>query len=180
VLFGILLIYAWSAAHFGSIAAITGAYLLGMIVSKHTDPGHHMHASMHMLGYGFFVPIFFVSIGLEANARVLMEAPVLITAILLLALAGKVVGCGLGALLGGFERHSALAIGLGMIARGEVALVMITAGRVAGLVDDRLFSATIVMTLLTKLVTPPLLRWGLLRSEQAARATPSLVVHTLE
>jgi Kef-type K+ transport system membrane component KefB len=178
VLLGILLVYAWSAEALGSIAAITGAYLLGIIVSKHTDPGHHLHDSMNVLGYGFFVPIFFVSIGLEAQAGTLLEAPVLTAAILALAIVAKVAGCGVGALAGGFGRAEALAIGVGMVARGEVALVMIAAGQAAGLVDQRLFSATIVMTLITTLVTPPLLRLGLLAAGEAAPAAEPIVART--
>jgi Na+:H+ antiporter len=161
LLVGLLLIYAWSSESLGSIAAITGAYLLGLIVSKHTDPGHHLHDSINVLGYGFFVPIFFVSIGLEAKAGALLSAPVLTGAILALAVLGKIVGCGLGAQAGGFGRRDSLSIGVGMIPRGEVALVMITAGQAAGLVDDQLFSAAIVMTLLTTLMTPLLLRLSL-------------------
>jgi Kef-type K+ transport system membrane component KefB len=180
VLIGILLVYAWSAEQLGSIAAITGAYLLGIIVSKHTDPGHHLHDSMNVLGYGFFVPIFFVGIGLEAHAGTLLEAPVLTAAILALAIVAKVVGCGVGALAGGFNRSGSLAIGVGMVARGEVALVMIAAGQAAGLVDDQLFSATIVMTLLTTLVTPPLLRLGLLAAGEDEPAAKSVVAEAAE
>jgi Kef-type K+ transport system membrane component KefB len=153
-----LLIYAWSAEALGSIAAITGAYLLGIIVSRHTDPGHHLHESMNVIGYGFFVPIFFVGIGLEANASAWTASPLLTIAVLTLAIIAKIIGCGLGARIGGFAKPAALSIGVGMVARGEVALVMVTAGRAAGLVDDQLFSAVIVMTLVTTIVTPPLLR----------------------
>jgi Kef-type K+ transport system membrane component KefB len=177
VLIGILLVYAWSAEALGSIAAITGAYLLGVIVSRHTDPGHHLHDSMNVLGYGFFVPIFFVSIGLEANVGTLAGAPALTIAVLLLALIGKIVGCGIGARLGAFDSRSALSIGVGMIARGEVALVMVTAGRAAGLVNDQLFSATIIMTLATTIVTPPLLRWSLALAPAPEPAEPP--IHTM-
>ncbi len=174
VLIGILLLYSWSAEALGSIAAITGAYLLGIIVSRHTDPGHHLHESMNVIGYGFFVPIFFVGIGLEAEAGALSAAPLLTAAVLLLAVLGKIVGCGLGALVGGFPGRSALSIGVGMVARGEVALVMVAAGRSAGLVDDRLFSATIVMTLVTTLITPPLLRWSFSAEESGAPGPDAL------
>jgi len=175
VLIGILLVYAWSAEALGSIAAITGAYLLGIIASRHTDPGHHLHDSMNVIGYGFFVPIFFITIGLEANARALGAAPALSIAVLVLAIVGKVVGSGIGALMGGFGRRSALSIGIGMVARGEVALVMVAAGRAAGLVDDQLFSAAIVMTLVTTLVTPPLLRWSLAAVPVAETIEPVIV-----
>lgn len=174
VLIGLLLVYAWSAEALGSIAAITGAYLLGLIVSRHTDPGHHLHESMNVIGYGFFVPIFFVGIGLEANIGALGAAPALTIAMLTLAVVSKVVGCGLGARLGGFPLGAALSIGVGMIARGEVALVMVAAGRAAGLVDDQLFSATIVMTLVTTLVTPPLLRLSLAAMPGISPAEPTV------
>jgi Kef-type K+ transport system membrane component KefB len=97
-----------------------------------------------------------------------------------LAIVGKIVGCGVGALAGGFDRAGSLAIGVGMVARGEVALVMIAAGQAAGLVDDRLFSATIVMTLLTTLVTPPLLRLGLLAAGDADPAANPRVAEAAE
>lgn len=161
VLIGILLVYAWSAEALGAVAAITGAYLLGIIVSKHTDPGHHLHDSMNVIGYGFFIPIFFVGIGLQAQIGALWLAPGLSIAVLALAIIGKIVGSGVGALIGRFPPRSALSIGIGMVARGEVALVMVAAGRAAGLVNDQLFGATIIMTLVTTLVTPPLLRWSL-------------------
>jgi Kef-type K+ transport system membrane component KefB len=180
VLIGILLIYAWSAEALGSIAAITGAYLLGIIVSKHTDPGHHLHDSMNVIGYGFFVPIFFVGIGLEAHAGALFNTPILTGTLLALAVAGKILGCGVGARAGGFSRGGALAIGVGMIARGEVALVMIAAGRAAGLVDDELFSATIVMTLVTTMITPPLLRVALSAYERAEEALKPAVARPSE
>jgi Kef-type K+ transport system membrane component KefB len=158
ILLGLVLLFAWAAESLGSVAAITGAYLLGIVVARHTDEEHVVHHGTAALGYAFVVPIFFVNIGLTANATTLGAAPLFTLLLLLLALAGKVVGCGVGALLGRFGRRESIQVGVGMIARGEVALVMVAAGRAAGLVDDTLFSAVIVMTLVTTLVTPPLLR----------------------
>jgi Kef-type K+ transport system membrane component KefB len=105
---------------------------------------------------------------------------VLTAAILALAIVAKVVGCGVGALAGGFNRSGSLAIGVGMVARGEVALVMIAAGQAAGLVDDQLFSATIVMTLLTTLVTPPLLRLALTAAKDGDSVTKRVAASTAE
>jgi Kef-type K+ transport system membrane component KefB len=155
---GIVLLYAWAAEALGSVAAITGAYLLGIVVARHTHDEHILHHGSASLGYAFVVPIFFVNIGLSANATTLGAAPLFTALLLGLALVSKVVGCGVGALVGRFGRRESLQVGVGMIARGEVALVMVAAGRAAGLVDDTLFSAAIVMTLVTTLVTPPLLR----------------------
>jgi Kef-type K+ transport system membrane component KefB len=158
IMLGVILLFAWSAETLGSVAAITGSYLLGIVVARYTDEEHVIHHGSAALAYAFLVPVFFVNIGLEADASRLMDAPLFTGVLLLLSVLGKVVGCGLGALLTRSSPREALQIGIGMLARGEVALVMVAAGRQAGLVDDMLFTATIVMTLLTTLVTPPLLR----------------------
>jgi Kef-type K+ transport system membrane component KefB len=158
IVLGLVLIFAWSAEALGSVAAITGSYLLGIVVARHTDEEHVVHHGSAALGYAFVVPVFFVNIGLEANIASLGSAPLFTLLLLLLAVAGKVLGCGTGALLGRMSRRESVQVGVGMIARGEVALVMVAAGRQAGLVDDALFTAAIVMALATTIVTPPLLR----------------------
>jgi len=158
VLLGLVMIFSWAAEALGSVAAITGAYLLGIVVARHTDEEHVVHHGSSALAYAFVVPVFFVNIGLEANVTSLGAAPLFTLLMVLLAIAGKVVGCGVGALTMRMSLREAIQIGAGMTARGEVALVMIAAGRAAGLVNDTLFTATIVMALVTTLITPPLLR----------------------
>ncbi len=166
---GIVLLYAWAAERLGGVAGITGAYLAGLLVARHAHEEHIVHRGIPALGYAFVVPIFFTSIGLSASHSGLTEAPWFCAALIAAAIATKIVGCGIGAVAGGCDRRSALQIGVGMVGRGEVALVMIVAGRTAGLVDDALFSATVIMTLATTFVTPPLLRWVFAR-QQPARA----------
>jgi Kef-type K+ transport system membrane component KefB len=158
VLFGILLTYAWAAEVFGSVATITGAYLLGVLVAKNVDKQHIIHHGTASIGYGFLIPIFFVNIGLQAQTSGLVSNPVLAIVLILFAIASKVLGSGGGALLAGMNRQSALRVGVSMISRGEVALVMAGAGLAAGLVDTANFSILIMVTLVTTLVTPPLLR----------------------
>lgn len=160
MLLGLLLVYAWSAEALGSVAAITGAYLLGIVVARHAHESHIVHVGTASLGYGFFIPVFFINIGLQANAAGLMAAPLLTVALVCVAIATKVVGGGVGAWLGGFKGREPLQIGIGMISRGEVALVIAGAGLANGLVTPDLFSVLIVVTLVTTLVTPPLLRWS--------------------
>jgi len=155
---GMVLIYAWAAERFGGVAPITGAYIAGVLVAKHAREEHVVHQGMPALGAAFLTPIFFVSIGLGAQPSALTHAPLFTVVLVLVAIGTKVVGCGAGALAGGTSRLEALRIGTGMIGRGEVALVIAVAGRSAGLVDDTLFSATVVMALATTLVTPLLLR----------------------
>jgi Kef-type K+ transport system membrane component KefB len=158
LLLGLVLVYAWSAEALGSVAMITGAYLLGVVVARHADESHIVHHGTASLGYGFFIPIFFINIGLQAHAEGLLAAPVLTVVLVVLAIATKIVGGGVGAWLGGFVPRSAYQIGVGMVSRGEVALVIAGAGLAGGLLDSSLFSVLIVVTLATTLVTPPLLR----------------------
>jgi Kef-type K+ transport system membrane component KefB len=158
LLLGMVLIYAWSAEVLGSVATITGAYLLGVVVARHADESHIIHQGTASLGYGFFIPIFFINIGLQAHAEGLIAAPILTILLVVLAILTKIIGGGAGALLGGFNRRSSFQIGIGMISRGEVALVIAGAGLAAGLLTTDLFSVLVVVTLATTLVTPPLLR----------------------
>jgi Na+:H+ antiporter len=158
LLLGLVLVYAWAAEALGSVAAITGAYLLGVVVARHADEGHIVHDGTAAIGYAFFIPIFFINIGLQAHAEGLLAAPLLTIVLIVLAIATKIVGGGLGAWLGGFKRRSSLQIGVGMVSRGEVALVIAGAGLASGLLDGNLFSVLVVVTLATTLVTPPLLR----------------------
>jgi Kef-type K+ transport system membrane component KefB len=158
LLLGLVLVYAWAAEEFGNVATITGAYLLGVVVARHADESHIVHDGTASLGYGFFIPIFFMNIGLQAHAEGLVAAPILTLVLVVLAILTKVVGGGVGAWLGGFKRRSSVQIGVGMISRGEVALVIAGAGLANRLLDSALFSVLIVVTLATTLVTPPLLR----------------------
>jgi len=161
----------------GSVAAITGAYLLGVVVARHADESHIVHAGTASLGYAFFIPIFFINIGVQANAAGLIAAPLLTVVLVVIAIVTKIAGGGLGAWLGGFKRRSSLQIGIGMISRGEVALVIAGAGLANGLLTADLFSVLVVVTLATTLVTPPLLRLAFTaRSALQPEAEPGLVL----
>jgi Kef-type K+ transport system membrane component KefB len=88
------------------------------------------------------------------------------------AIVSKIVGCGIGARLGGVPPREALQIGIGMISRGEVGLIVASVGIAAGFIGQDLFAATVVMVLVTTLVTPLLLRWSFRRPAiQAANGT---------
>jgi Kef-type K+ transport system membrane component KefB len=169
-----VLVYAWAAEVLGSVATITGAYLLGVVVAQHAHEGHIVHDGTASLGYGFFIPIFFINIGLQAHAEGLVAAPILTLVLIVLAILTKVVGGGAGAWLGGFKPRPSLQIGVGMISRGEVALVIAGAGLANGLLDGALFSVLIVVTLATTLVTPPLLRLAFAARGEPQAAEPAV------
>lgn len=159
ILLALVLVYAWAAESLGSVAAITGAYLLGILATRHLDPKHIAHDGTATVGYAFFIPIFFVNIGLQVSPNDVFSAPLLIVVITVVAIITKLLGGGLGARIGGMSWRPALTVGAGMVSRGEVALVLAGAALSAGVINGTIFSALIVMTLVTTLVTPPLLRW---------------------
>ena len=159
VLMALVLLYAWAAESLGSVAAITGAYLLGILAIRHLNPKHIAHDGTATVGYAFFIPIFFVNIGLQVTPNDVFSAPLVIVVITVVAIVTKLIGGSLGARMGGMSWRLALTVGAGMVSRGEVALVLAGAALSAGVISGTVFSALIVMTLVTTLVTPPLLRW---------------------
>jgi len=154
------LVLAFFAEAFGQVAAITGSYLAGVVIAQSHDLRHLVVEKLSVLAYGFFVPIFFVSIGLEADAvGALKAAPWLALWIVLASILTKIVGSGLGVKLVGFSLTESIRVGTGMISRGEVALIVANIGLAAGVINHDIFSVMVIMTLATTLITPILLRF---------------------
>jgi Kef-type K+ transport system membrane component KefB len=154
----ILFLYGLTAELLGGMAAITGAFLAGLMFAR-TPEKERIERGMRSLAYSLFVPVFFVSIGLSINLReTSSEALLLMLVIVVIGVLGKILGSGLGALLGGFSRLESLLLGAGMVSRGEVGLIVAAIGMEAGYVQPAVFSAVIGMVILTTLITPPLLR----------------------
>lgn len=148
---GIGLLVAWGTERLGGLAPITGAYVAGVLLAG-ILPHRRVAADVETLATGFFASIFFVSIGLDVHLAAI--SPLLCGAFLLLAIATKLVGCGLGAWGAGLTRHEALIVGVGMIPRGEVALIVAALGFQRGLLPAGLFSLLVLVTIATTLLTP--------------------------
>jgi Kef-type K+ transport system membrane component KefB len=162
------LLYAWSAEVLGGMAAITGAFLVGLAVGR-SPLRQEIEHSFSALTYGFFVPLFFVSIGLEANAREVTGSGLVFGLVLIvIAIITKIAGSGLGAYWGGLKAGEALRLGIGMVSRGEVGLIVASVGLNEGLIDDGVFAGIVLVVLATTLVTPVLLRWAYARAEAPA------------
>jgi Kef-type K+ transport system membrane component KefB len=154
----IILVYSWSAEYLGGVALITGAFVVGVALSQ-TPLKHELEEKFHTLTYGFFVPIFFVSIGLAANLALLAPSDLFFAAIIIVgAVLGKIIGCSLGARLGGFDNTLSLRLGLGMISRGEVGLIVASVGLTQGLISQNIYGVMVLMVLVTTLLTPPILK----------------------
>ena len=121
IVIGIALLYSWSAEHYGGLASITGAYIAGLMISR-TEIGEHATESMNKIAYAFFIPIFFVVVGLNMDSSALRDAPLFAVLLIAIAIVTKIVGAFGGALVGGFSARDATRVGLrhGQSWRGRV------------------------------------------------------------
>jgi Kef-type K+ transport system membrane component KefB len=159
----VMLAYGLAAELAGNMAALIGAFLAGMMFARTQEKGL-IDQGMNALAYGLFVPIFFINIGLSVDLHTLQLGDIwLVLAVTLVAIGGKVFGAAAGARLGGLPKHEAFQLGAGMVARGEVTLIVAAMGTRSGLIDGSAFSAIVAAVLLSTLVTPPLLRFTLTR-----------------
>ncbi|MFO7681351.1 MAG: cation:proton antiporter [Chloroflexota bacterium] len=152
------LLYAWAAEMMGGMATITGAFLLGLFLAR-LPSRRSIAEGIIALAYGFFVPIFFVNIGLSANMRTISGSSWLFAIVItLVAILSKIVGSGLGAKLSGYSNLESLQLGVGMVSRGEVGLIVASLALVEGFVAADGFSVMVFMIIAATLVTPPMLR----------------------
>lgn len=154
----ILFSYGLAAELIGGMAAITGTFMAGLMFSR-TPEKSTIETNLHSLSYAFFVPIFFVSIGLNVNMRQMqLDSVWIFLVISVIAILGKIVGAGAGALLAKFTPREALQLGIGMVSRGEVGLIIANIGLVEGYLTNEMLTIIVGMILVTTLITPPMLR----------------------
>ena len=157
--FAFCLIFAYVAEHFFGVADITGAFIAGLIISN-TSKCTYVASRIETLSYMLISPVFFASIGLKVVLPEL-STQILIFSILLCvaALLSKIIGCGLGARCCGFTNVQSVRIGVGMISRGEVALIVASKGIALGLMQEQFFGPVIIMVVFTTVITPVLLKF---------------------
>ncbi|MCK4319961.1 cation:proton antiporter [Candidatus Micrarchaeota archaeon] len=146
--------YAYFAEHIG-LSSIVGAFIAGTILNQSKHIGE-IDKRMYALG-AIFIPIFFISMGmlLDVGAIWVFGLPILI--ITVLAVLSKLIGCGIGALLSGFNKRDSVMVGLGMGPRGEVSLIIALIGLSSGVLNQAEYTIISAMALLTTLVGPPLM-----------------------
>ncbi len=138
------------------LAMIIGAYIVGISLSK-TDIAYVIQDKTKPL-YNFFVPIFFAIMGMLVDVRQLLNPAVLGFGAIytLMAIAAKVAGCGIPSLFLGFNARGSMRIGIGMVPRGEVALIIAGIGLSAGILPPTVFGVSILMIMATTIIAPPL------------------------
>ena len=152
------LLMSYVAEEFFGVADITGAYVAGLVVSM-IQKEDYLASRFSTLSYLYLSPIFFASIGLKVVIPQ-MSATIVWFAIVLtvVAILTKVVGCGLGAKLCKYSGRESLQIGVGMISRGEVALIVASKGEALGLMSEQLMGPVVIVVIITTIVAPILLK----------------------
>lgn len=149
---------SYIAEKYFGIADITGAYVAGIILCSIND-SDYIERKVDINSYMLFGPVFFASIGLKTNIDNVTGSILLFSlGFVVVGLVGKIVGCGLVARLCKFNSHDSLKIGVGMMTRGEVALIVAQKGLSVGLLEPVYFTSVILLIIVSSISTPILLK----------------------
>ena len=152
------LIMAYVAERYFGIADITGAYVAGIILCSIRDSAY-IEEKIDINSYMMFGPVFFASIGLKTSIEGIDSALIVFAlAFVLVALISKVIGCGFMSRICGFKGYDCLKIGVGMMTRGEVALIVAQKGLSVGLMSSQYFTAVILLIIISSVSVPILLK----------------------
>lgn len=143
-------------ADYIGLALIIGSYAAGLSLSASAHKERLIEEITPI--FNFLVPIFFVAMGMLVNVREAVTIAGLGVIILVLAIIGKAFGCGIVSYFSGFNYHGALRVGAGMVPRGEVGLIVAYIGLVEGIIQQPIYVIAVVMSIVTTLITPPMLK----------------------
>jgi Kef-type K+ transport system membrane component KefB len=163
----IFLIVSFFASALG-IAGIIGAFVAGLLIGN-TLKSRKIIDDVRAIGYGLFIPLFFVWVGAQlwsgasTDLSTYTSIGLLTLMIIIIAILGKLFGCSIGAFLSRMKKRECIQIGIGMIPRMELALIIVTSAISTGIIKDietqhQLLAATILLTIVTTLITPVLLK----------------------
>ncbi len=156
-------------AHFG-IADITGAFVAGIILCNLRD-SKYIAEKMDINSYMLFGPVFFASIGIKTSLETMNKTLLIFSfCFVIVALITKIIGCGLCAKICGFNSADSLKIGVGMMTRGEVALIISQKGLSVGLMKADYFTAVILLIIVSSIITPMILKILYTRNPDASIA----------
>lgn len=162
--------FAYAAEKYFGIADITGAYVAGIILCSVKD-SNYIEEKMEVSSYMIFGPIFFASIGLKTSIDNVDESILLFSlGFVVVALLGKIIGCGLVARMCRFRGNECLKIGVGMMTRGEVALIVAQKGLSVGLLTPVYFTSVILLIIVSSILTPIILKILYSKDEQKVMA----------
>lgn len=164
----ICFIFAYVAEVYFGIADITGAYVAGIIMCSLED-SDYIAEKMDINSYMLFGPIFFASIGLKTTLdNLTVELLLFSVGFVVVALVTKIIGCGLMSRLLGYKGNDALKIGVGMMTRGEVALIVSQKGLAVGMISSVYFTAVILLIIVSSVATPIILKFLYAKDKETA------------
>ena len=152
---------AWLAEQVG-LSDVVGAFFAGVAIAQ-TPYKQEVDSNIEPIGYAVFIPMFFVSIGLNMTFKGFFDDLIFIVSLTILALITKWLGCGLGAKVLGMNYDSMNIIGSGMVSRGEMALIIAQIGYEAHLLSSEYYSSVIFVIILTTLAAPFMLKAAIKR-----------------
>ncbi len=149
---------AYAAEHFFGVADITGAYAAGVILCSIRD-ADYIDTKMNISSYMLFGPVFFASIGLKTDIHGFSSTMLLFSlGFVVVGLLAKIIGCGLAGLATRHNARDSLRIGVGMMTRGEVALIVTQKGLSTGIIESNFFTPVILLILVSSVMTPVVLK----------------------
>ena len=163
------LVFSYIADKYFGVADITGAFVAGIILSS-LDDSEYIDRKMDINSYMIFGPVFFASVGLQTNLRSVDTTVIAFSlAFVAIGLLGKILGCGLVAKILGYNNSDSFKIGVGMMTRGEVALIVAQRGLKAEIIDSRYFTAVILLIIISSILTPVIMKAIYAHDEKTAQ-----------
>lgn len=153
------LIFAVIAEKIG-LSLITGTFMAGLVLGQ-TRLSKEAFESVSLIGHSFFIPIFFVTMGMQFNLNTFFTMGFFALLFIIVAIFGKIIGCGAGALICGLNFQESLAVGIATVPRAEVALVLANIGLKYNVITPDIASTVIAMIMVTTLITPNLLTFSI-------------------
>lgn len=155
----------WIGVH-----AIFGAFLAGVMIGGTGEIVNHTRETVRGFVLYLFAPVFFASMGMRADFINQFD-PFLVLGVLVIACVGKVLGCSLGAALGGMKRPQALSTAFGLLPQGAIGIILGFLALEYGLIDERIFVALVVTAIVTSMLSGPLIQWALRERAAAPELT---------
>ena len=174
--FVLCLLMAYCAEEFFGVADITGAYVAGLVISC-TPKSTYIQSKFEPLSFLLLTPVFFASVGIKANVSGMTSSLVIFSILLLLiSIITKIIGCGLGAKLCHFTGKESLQVGVGMVCRGEVALIVANRGLELGVLSSAMMAPVIITVVGGTILTPIMLKLVFRHDDQVVSTPESNLV----
>jgi Kef-type K+ transport system membrane component KefB len=168
----ILILAAGASAEQLGIHALLGPFLLGIALSSTQEDLRHTYHAISEFASGFFVPLYFVSMGITSNFIREFD-PLLVLLVLVVACGSKLFSVYVAGRVAGLDRRTALGVGFGMNARGATGIILAAVGRDQGVINEPVYVALVLMAIFTSVLAAPAMRLLLLDASAGQEAAPS-------